>query len=283
MSRAVYTSTAVGVAASDDRASVTTPTRGRVAAFSTVVALTATELRVTLRDPGVVMQAVVFPAFLLAMFHIVFAESNAVLPGGGDTAHLVGLVALVAAVQGTLMTGIHLVEERDNGLLSRQWTLPTARTGFVASRLAVEAIRIAITTMIVFIGGAAIGFRFDAGVAAGVAALAVPVLFGLGWAIAVIAIATVSARAQIQQLGVPFLLMMFFTTGFAPVTEYPGWLQPVVEYQPMSTATDALAGLTSGGPVAVPLALTAGWTLTSALLLGPLAVRGYRRAAEGSI
>ena len=42
---------------------------------------------------------------------------------------------------------------------------------------------------------------------------------------------------------------MFFSTGFVPVNQYPGWLQPyTVAHQPISYAVDVMRGLSLGGP-----------------------------------
>jgi ABC-2 type transport system permease protein len=263
------------VEADDRRASVSLWTQGTVLARSLLTAW--------LRDPALLVQAIVFPVFLLLMFRIVFGDSTSALGAGNSIYRFAALVALVGAVQGTLMTGMYLAEERAQGLVGRLWTLPVPRAGFLTGRLIAEGVRIVLSTIVVYAVAFALGLRFSSGFFSGVAALLVPVLFGISWALLVIAVATVAGKAQIEQLGVPFLLLMFFTTGFAPADQYPGWLQPIVRYQPMSTATDAMAGLTTGGAVATPLLLTVAWTAGLSILLGALAVRGYRRAAQCSI
>ncbi|MGN2637529.1 hypothetical protein ACTD5D_15320 [Nocardia takedensis] len=42
----------------------------------------------------------------------------------------------------------------------------------------------------------------------------------------------------------------------------------------------AVRGLTEGGAVAAPLLTTPAWTVGLIAVFGPIAVRGYRRAAE---
>jgi ABC-2 type transport system permease protein len=50
----------------------------------------------------------------------------------------------------------------------------------------------------------------------------------------------------------------------------------------MSPAIDTMSGLTAGGAIAAPLALTLLWVAGMTAVFGGLAVRGYRRAAENS-
>ena len=46
---------------------------------------------------------------------------------------------------------------------------------------------------------------------------------------------------------------MFFSTGFVPLDQFPRWIQPVVEHQPVSYAVEAMRGLSLGGPVLAPM------------------------------
>lgn len=237
-------------------------------------------LRVWLRDPGVIIQAVVFPGFLLAMFHLVFGQSTTSLGNGDSIYGLTGLVALVGAMYGTLLSGLYLIRERDDGQLGRQWTMPVPRAGFLGGRLLAEAVRTLIGTVVLFVVAVPMGFRFSQGWGSGALAILVPAIFGLGVAIGIVAIATVVPRSTLEPFAVVFLLMLFFNSGFAPIDEYPGWLQPVVEYQPMSTAIDTMRGLTEGGAVVTPLLLTCGWTALAIVGCGWFAIRGYAKAAR---
>ena len=243
-------------------------------------ALASTLLRTWSRDPGVLIQAVVFPAFLLAMFQLVLGRITTAIGAGQSIYGYTGLVALVGAMFGTLMTGIYLVSERESGVLGRLWTLPIPRSSFLAGRVLAEMVRTLLGTVVLFAVAALMGFRFTQGWLAGIGAVLVPVVFGIGFVFVVIAIATVAQKSVVDHLGVLFLLMLFFNTGFAPISEYPGWLQPIVRYQPMSPAIDTMTGLTEGGPILVPFCLTLGWAAAFAVVFGVLSMRGYRRAVE---
>lgn len=240
-------------------------------------------LRAWCREPGIVVQALLFPVFMLAMFQLVLGETVTSMGGGDSIYGNAGLVALVGGMYGTLSTAVRLIAERDSGLLSRLWTLPVPRSGFIAGRLTAEVTRTGISTVVLYAVAIPMGFRFDQGWAAGIGAVVVPMIFTAGLAVPVMALALVSTgQAAVQQLGGLFLFLLFFNTGFAPLSEYPGWLQPIVGAQPMSPAIDAIRGLTEGGPVAGPLLGTIAWAAGLVIVFGAIAVRGYRRAAEGN-
>jgi ABC-2 type transport system permease protein len=74
-------------------------------------------------------------------------------------------------------------------------------------------------------------------------------------------------------------LLMFFSTGFMPLDQFPQWLQPVVRHQPVSCAIEAMRGLSLGGPVLAPLVETMLWSVGIAGACAIPLVIGYRRAS----
>lgn len=266
----------------DTHARPSTPecARRAVSTGRQVGALAGSALRSWSRDPGIMIQTIVFPVFLLLMFQLVLGKTVTAMGGGGSVYRNVALTALVGVMYGALATGAGLVADRESGLLGRLWTLPVSRGGFVAARLCAEVVRAAVGTAVLFAIGAALGFRWHQGILAGIAALGVAAAFGLACACMSTALATrVSGKQVLMNLSALYLLMLFFTTGFAPASEYPGWLRPIVRYQPMSPAIDAIRGLTEGGAVARPLAISLAWSVAFVVVFGALSVTGFRRAA----
>jgi ABC-2 type transport system permease protein len=97
---------------------------------------------------------------------------------------------------------------------------------------------------------------------------------------AVVTLALYSAKTiVVEASAVVWALLMFFSTGFVPLDQYPGWLQPAVRHQPMSYTIEAMRGLSLGGPVQTPLLAVLLWSAAIAAVCGiPMAI-GYRRAS----
>jgi ABC-2 type transport system permease protein len=76
--------------------------------------------------------------------------------------------------------------------------------------------------------------------------------------------------------------LAFLNPGTTPITLYPDWLRPFVRIQPMSPPIEAMWGLAHGGPLLWPLVLTVFWATVLFAVFIPIAVRGYRRAAESN-
>ena len=238
-------------------------------------------LTVWMRDPATTIQSIVYPLLMLLMLRVVLGDSVMRATGVPPVYGYVPLIGLVAAMSGAIVSALGFKNEKKAGLLSRFWTMPTHRAAGLTGRLLAEVVRVFVTTLGVVLVGVCIGFRFWYGPAASAAMLAVPLLFGLAFAVMVTALATVSEGiVLVTTIGMFTTLLMFFNSGFVPVGAYPTWLQATVENQPMSTAVDAMKGLAWDGPVAAPLLKTLAWTVGVIVVFAYPAVRGYRRAAE---
>ncbi|WP_406231453.1 ABC transporter permease [Nocardia sp. NBC_01009] len=233
------------------------------------------------RDPLTVVQSLVFPALLLIMLNTVLGRQISSFAGSSALYGSVPMVALVGVMSGSVAGAITLGRERDQGLLARFWVLPVHRASGLAARIVAEGVRILSCTLVLFAVGVALGFRFERGVAAGFALFGVPMLFGLAFATVVTAVAVFSAKAAlVEAVSLGSSLMMFFCTGFVPLTAYPAWAQPIVEHQPMTYAIDAMRGLSLGGPVRTPLLATIAWSVGAIVVFAIPAALGYRRASR---
>lgn len=240
-------------------------------------------LMVWMRDPTTTIQTLVYPALTLLMFRVVLGDSITAATGRPSVYGTVPMITLVAAMTGAMVSALGFKAEKATGLLGRFWTMPVHRAAGLTARLLAEAIRVLITTLFVIAVGYSIGFRFDQGPLAAVALIGIPVLFGMGFAVFVTALATLTEGVLlVNAVSIVTTLLMFFNSGFVPILAYPTWLQSAVANQPMSCAIEAMKGLSYGGPVAEPLLDTVLWVVGVIVVFGYPAVRGYRRAAETS-
>ncbi|MVU79067.1 ABC transporter permease [Nocardia sp. ET3-3] len=234
-----------------------------------------------MRDPSTTIQTLVYPALTLVMFRIVMGDAVGSATGMPAIYGYVPMVMMVAAMSGSVVSALGFKAEKATGLLGRFHTMPIHRAAGLTGRLLAEAVRVLITSLFVLAVGLVLGFRFWYGPAASIAMLGIPILFAIGFAIMVTALATLTEGIILVALvGLVNTLLMFFNSGFVPVFAYPAWLQKTVENQPMSTAIDAMRGLSYDGPIATPLWKTLAWTLGMIIVFAYPAIRGYRRAAE---
>ena len=233
------------------------------------------------REPMVPVQSLLFPSFLLITYKLLIGKSILNLTGTDSLYGLVPMCAVVGAIFGTLGAGLAIPAERESGLLSRLWVLPVHRSSALAGRLLAEAARTLGAAVVITALGVALGLRFEAGWLGVIPFILVPVLVVIGFSTVVTAIAVrADGRNMVTWFGSGCVVLLFFNSGVAPVAVFPSWLQPAVRLQPMSPTIQAMRAFAEGGATLWPLLQTFAWVLGLIVVFGPMAVRGYRVAAE---
>ncbi len=250
------------------------------ALVSHTAVLTSRVLRHWSRDLATVAETLLVPVAFLVTLNIVLGEGISKVSGQNALYGSIPLVAMVAATQGATVGGLGVMRERADGLLSRMWVLPVHRASGVISRLLAEVIRIVAATAVLMCAGLALGFRFERGIPSAIAWVFVPCVFGIAFSVAVITMALYSASTiVVEATALVSGLFMFFSTGFVPLDQYPKWLQPAVEHQPLSYTIEVMRGLSVGGPVSAPFLGLLVWSVAIVLICAlPLAI-GYRKAS----
>jgi ABC-2 type transport system permease protein len=233
------------------------------------------------RDPLTFGFGLVLPIFFLVILNIVLGDAIRSVTGHSALHGSVPLVTLVGAMSGASVAAVGVITERADGLLARLWVVPVHRASGLLARIGSEAVRVVINSFFILCAGLVLGLRFGhGGVLAGLAWLSLPVVFGIAFAMLVLTVALywpstilVEAIATVEYVG------LFFCTGFVPLDQYPQWIRPVVQHQPLSYAVEAMRGLSLGGPVLRPAIATLLWSAGIAVVCAVPMVLGYRRAS----
>ncbi|MEE4021557.1 ABC transporter permease [Gordonia sp. PKS22-38] len=260
----------------------TAPRESTVRAWATQsVVLAWRQVSVMVRDKATFLQLVLVPILTLLMFKVVLGDAIGSATGQDSTYGTVPLVILVSAMFGSVAAGIRLNQERGTGLLSRLYVLPINRAADLTSRLMSEMVRIVVVTALLIAVGTTIGFDITGGVIAVAGIFGVALMYGVAYATLVLALA-VSARPSaplVPLLSLVSSVLMFFNSGFSPVDAYPGWLQPIVENQPMTPTIEVMRSLAAGGPIAENMVKVTIWTVVIIGVCLYPALHGYRKAA----
>ncbi|GAA3734358.1 ABC transporter permease [Salinactinospora qingdaonensis] len=244
--------------------------------------LAGRSLRFFTRNPQHVIAAFAFPLVLMFTQLAVLGELVAEVSGQPYVARIAPLVVLSTAAFGSAITAAAVYRDLHSGLLTRVRAMPVSPASLFGGRLFGDLLRIlavaSLTTAVAFIPG----FRFSAGLLAAVGFFGVVVLFGtLSTAVGILVGTFGRSEESVQAaLSAPATLLFILSSGFVPLETFPGFLQPLVWANPLSSATQALIGLSHGGPVAVPLLVTLAWTAGVGILSVVLVARRYRELSR---
>jgi ABC-2 type transport system permease protein len=233
------------------------------------------------RNPLVPLQSLFFPTILLIVYYMLVSKSMTRLTGSDSIDVVVSMCALAGGMQGALAAALSIPDERDNGLLSRFWLMPVHRASALSGILLAEAARTLIATAVITSVGVLLGLRFQAGVLAALAFILIPVLWVSVYSLLVIVVALhFESRAVLTWFSTFSLGAVFGSSGVAPIEIFPTWVQPFVRFQPMSPTIEAMRALARDGFALQPLLWTLAWIAVLGAIVGTLAMRTYRAAAQ---
>ena len=196
---------------------------------------------------------------------------------------LVPMCAVLSAMFGAIGSWVGIAMERQSRLLSRMWVLPIHRASALTGRLTAEAARVLIGTALITALGVAMGLRFTHGWLTVLVYILIPPIVAVGFMALVMALAIrTNNRTAISWLMTVIVALVFINPGTTPIGLFPDWLRPIVRMQPMSPPIELMWALAHDGPLMRPLAMTLLWAVVLLAVSLPLAVRGYRIAAESS-
>ncbi|KUI15655.1 hypothetical protein AU192_07115 [Mycobacterium lehmannii] len=227
------------------------------------------------------MGSLLVPIGLLVLYEVVLGDSVQRLTGTRSVYGLVPICAVLSALFGSLGNAASIALDREAGLLGRIYVLPIHRVSPLTGRFFAEAVRALIGTILITGLGLIMGLRFTHGWGAALIFVLIPSIVVIGFTALVLALASRrNGRQLMTWLVSATVALAFINPGFTPIETFPDWVQPFVRMQPMSPPVEAMRSLALGGPLAWPLTMTLVWAVVLLALFIPLAVRGFRLAAE---
>jgi ABC transporter DrrB family efflux protein len=239
-------------------------------------------------EPETLSNVTIQPVMFVLMFTYVFGGAIG-LGGAGGSYHsyLIGGMIGMSLAQTAPGTAVAVVSDMSTGLIDRFRSLPMSRAAVLTARTIADLITNAIGVVVVAIVGLAIGWRITTNAGDAIAAFALALLFGYAftWAGVCLGMVLRSPEAAQQAGFIIFLPLTFISSAFVPTQSMPGWLQPVAEWNPMTSLAAASrqlfgnpnpAAAVHAWPEQQPELAVLAWSIGMLAVFAPLAVRLYR-------
>ncbi|MFI5711991.1 ABC transporter permease [Kribbella sp. NPDC051620] len=227
--------------------------------------------------PEQLVDVTLFPIMFTLMFTYLFGGALA----GSTQEYLQFLlpgILVQANVMITMNTGITLNTDIQKGMFDRFRSLPVWRPSPLVGALLGDVMRYSIGSAIVITLGLVLGFRPEGGAVGVVLSVALLLVFSfcLSWLWTMLSLIL---RTPNSVAGVSMMVMFpltFVSNIFVDPKTMPGWMQAVVEVNPISHLATVVRGLMDGSVPAGEI----GWVLVSSVLLvavfGPITMVLYR-------
>ena len=250
--------------------------------LSAVWVLMRRALNEVIRVPGAAIPGVLAPALFMVGLTAIFGKL-ALLPGF-TTDSFLSFILPVSLLQGATFagaaTGVNLARDIEQGWFDRLLVAPPSRGAILAGTVLSASLRALMPVAMVLVVGLALGAHFP-----GLDGLAIAFTIVLCFAAVAAAWGTVLAMRFRTQQAAPLMqaggfMAVLFTTSYAPQELLEGWLHTVAKYNPVTQVVEAVRqGFVTGvswSDTWPGLLALAGL----AIVLGALALRGLRRAAD---
>jgi ABC-2 type transport system permease protein len=266
---------------------------GRAAQLVTDVwVLTKRSIARIRREPETLAEVTIQPILFVLMFAYVFGGAIRIPGGGNYHEYLIGGMLGMGLAQTAPGTAVAVVSDMSTGLIDRFRSLPMSRAAVLTARTIADLLTQMIGAVVVAGIGLAIGWRVHTGAGDVIAAFALALLFGYAftWAGVCLGMVLRSPEAAQQSGFIIFLPLTFISSAFVPTQGMPGWLQPVAEWNPMSSLAAACrhlfgnpnpAASVHAWPAQHPELAVICWSVGMLVVFAPLAVHLYRRKALG--
>ncbi|WP_433219216.1 ABC transporter permease [Dactylosporangium sp. CS-047395] len=219
--------------------------------WTRIVAMCLVELQKLRRDRTEVVTRAIQPALWLIIFGQTFTHLRAIPTGGIPYLDFLapGILAQ-SALFVSIFYGIHIIWERDAGVLAKLMVTPTPRAALVTGKAFAAGIRALVQAVVVLVLAAVLGVSLTTNPFK-LLGTACALLLGSAFfcCLSITLAGLVLKRDRMMGIGQAIMMPLFFASNaLYPVSAMPGWLRVLNHVNPLSYEVDALRGLLIGTP-----------------------------------
>lgn len=243
------------------------------------------------RIPDLLIFSTIQPIMFVLLFAFVFGGAIPI-EGISYREFLMPGIFVQTVAFGAGITAIGLADDLQKGIVDRFRSLPMSRAAVLVGRTTSDLLNNIFVVVVMSLTGLLVGWAIHTGLIKGLLGYLLLIAFGyaMSWISAVIGLSVKSVEVA-QSAGFIWMFpLTFLSNAFVPTSTLPGWLQPVAEWNPISSMVLALRDLWgnapagadrgSGIPAQYPIQLAIGWIALILIIFVPLAISRYRKAAS---
>lgn len=238
------------------------------------------------RIPELAIFAIIQSIMFVLLFAFVFGGAIPLPDGGSYREFLMPGIFAQTICFAAATTAVGMTEDVKRGIIDRFRSLPMARSAVLSGRALFDLVYNTGILLVLMLSGLAVGWRVHSGTVDFIAGVGLLLLFtfAMSWVGIWLGLSMKTVESA-QQIGFTLLFpLTFLSNVFVPPETMPSWLQPVAEWNPVSTLTASIRELwgnpspyaSTGLPAEHPILLTLIWVVIIIAIFAPLGVRKYR-------
>jgi len=214
----------------------------------------------TLRNPTVVLNAVLLPVVIMLMF--VYMLGKAFNVGVSYVDYATPGMILLAVSYGLGATATSVNSDMTKGIINRFRVMDVSRGAVLTGHVVVTMLRSLIAIAAIIGVAFALGYHSSASFLdwLGVIGLIVVVGFAASWITVALGLAAKTPETA-GLATVPLILLPFFSSAIVPADKMGAGLKQFAEYQPFTPIIETLRGLLAGTPSAGDTVAALAWSV----------------------
>jgi ABC transporter DrrB family efflux protein len=242
------------------------------------------------RIPELAIFAILQSIMFVVLFAFVFGGAIPLPNGGSYREYLMPGIFAQTIVFAAATTAVGMRDDLNKGLLDRFRSLPMARSAVLIGRILADVVYNAGILVVLMVSGYVVGWRVNTGVPELLAGVGLLLLFAVAMTAIGVWLGLVVPSVEVaQQVAFTVLFpITFLSNVFVPPSTLPSFLQPIAEWNPVSTLTAATRQLFgnpnpfvgSGPPGEQPALVTIAWVVVILAFFLPVGVRRYRNMSR---
>ncbi|MCL3836767.1 ABC transporter permease [Aeromicrobium duanguangcaii] len=244
------------------------------------------------RVPEIMVFVLISPIMFVLLFAYVFG--GAIDPGLGldYKEFLIGGIFAQTVVFGATFSGAAMAEDMQKGFIDRFRSLPMSRSAVLVGRTGADVVYNVLSLIIMALTGLVVGWRAHEGIPKMMAGFGLLLAFAyaISWIMAWIGLIVPSVDVINNASFIVIMPLTFVSNAFVPLQDFPAFLKPFVEWNPVSAVTQAVRELFGNVPdrapepeawsLQNPALYTLIWVVLIVVIFVPLSVRAYERATS---
>ena len=217
-----------------------------------------------------------FPIMFVLLYTYLFGGALAGSPREYLQALLPGILVMTVSWI-TMYTGQSLNTDISKGVFDRFRSLPIWRPAVLVGMLLADTVRYTLASLVVMTVGVILGFRPERGPVGVVFAVALLLLFSfsLSWLWTWVGLRMATPEAVMQMSMTVMFPITFASNVFVDPKTMPGWVEAVVNANPISHLVSAARGLMHGGAEVESILVVLLTCVVLVGVFGPLTMKAY--------
>ena len=244
------------------------------------------------RVPDILVFVLISPIMFVLLFAYVFGGA---IDPPGDIDYKEFLVPGIFAqtvVFGATFTGYGLADDMQKGIIDRFRSLPMSQSAVLVGRTTSDVAYNVISLTIMGLTGLLVGWRIRDGLADALLGFLLLLVFAyaISWIMAYVGLLVPSVEVVNNASFIVIMPLTFVSNAFVPQESFDGVLKTFVEWNPVSTVTQACRELFGNYDPAIPVpdswamqnpvVYSLIWSAAIVAVFAPLSVRQYRLSAK---